>query len=251
MLHDRTMRAAVILAVLVAAAGLGLAQQADIVLTPGDTVQVTDGELRGLSWLDAHRRVALVARVGEGDVASSETVTLEWFDGERLTRSKDVTGLLTRGLAYDGKYLWSLGQPAGSAEARLYKLEGDTLFVDGEYPTPGHAPRDLAWDGTAVWMVDRDRGRLDRFDPEKEEVTRSLPTPGFSPVGLTSDGRHLWVADKGTGRLYRLSPGGSIWNGTVVRESFAQRGNEVMLSSDGEVLWVIPVAGGVIWELSP
>jgi hypothetical protein len=224
------------------------AQGLDIVATPGDTVFVTGGDLRGLAWLDPDHRVALIA---DGDPAGvgAGTVELVWYTGNVETRRVDQTGRLTRGLAFDGKYLWSLGQPEGSPDAVLYKLEGDTLYVDGEYATPGHSPMDLAWDGSSIWMTDRDRGRLDRFSPVTEQVTRSVTTPGFSPVGLTFDGRFLWTADKGTGRLYRLSPGGGAWNGTVVREGFDQRGREILLAWDGARIWAVPAVGGVIWEL--
>ena len=69
---------------------------------------------------------------------------------------------------------------------------------------PGHRPTGMCFDGRFLWITDRDSGRVDRFDPEVEEITRSVQAPGFSPCGLAWDGRNMWVTDSGTGRMYRL-----------------------------------------------
>ncbi|MBU1675265.1 hypothetical protein KKA85_05740 [bacterium] len=225
-----------------AAAGSG----GEIEVTWGDSLTVAAGEIRGLAWLDDDHYVALVAQPDTLPDMPPLTTALAWFDAlGNVTREEDFTGTLSRGLAFDGKYLWSLGDAIPDAEATLYKIESDTLFVDAVYPTPGHRPCGLAWDGRYVWMVDRDRGRLDSFDPETEEISRSELTPAFSPCGLAFDGRAFWTCDSGTGRLYRLSRGGGAWSGTVSREGFDFRGRDVMLAWDGASLWAVPQSGGV------
>jgi len=244
-----TRRAAALLLLSCLAAAAIAAPADEIEVTRVDSLAVAAGEIRGLAWLDDHRYVALVA---EPDTVADRpplSTALTWFDARGdIVRREDFTGTLSRGLAFDGKYLWSLGDATSEAEAALYKIESDTLFVDAVYPTPGHRPCGLAWDGRYVWLVDRDRGRLDSFDPETEEISRSQLTPAFSPCGLAWDGRSLWNCDSGTGRLYRLARGGA-WSGTVGREGFDYRGRDVMLAWDGTALWAVPQPGGVAYRL--
>ena len=158
----------------------------------------------------------------------------EW--GNKVFRVEDFSGTLARGLAFDGDFLWSCGDDR-TGGSLLYKIEPDTCKVKEAFTTPGHRPCGVAWDGEFIWVVDRDSGRLDRFDVEAGQVTRSTLTPGFSPYGLAHVGRHSWIADSGTGRLYRLTGTRRLWSATVEVESFANRGREVVLASDGTFLW--------------
>ena len=243
-------RLALALLLLVLPSLIAAAPSGELAATWGDTLQVPGGELRGLAWLDDVTRVALVVEPDTLPLMPPLSSTLVWYDAQdALIRAEDFTGTLSRGLAFDGKYLWSLGDATPEAEAALYKIESDTLFVDAVFPTPGHRPSDLAWDGRYVWLVDRDRGRLDSFDPETETITRSVLTPAFSPCGLTWDGRDLWTCDAGTGRLYRHASGGGTWSGTVARENFDFRGVDAILAWDGVSLWTVPQPGGTAFAL--
>jgi len=219
--------------------------QAELRLSIVDTLQMTQGDLRGLAWIGNDTTLILVADPDTLNPGVDLSVTLVWLGADGgILQEHDVTGTLTHGLAYDGKWLWSFGPTHGNQEAQLYKIEADSLFVDAAYPTPGHRPSDLAWDGTHLWMVDRDRGRLDRFDPETEDVTRSRTTPAFSPTGLAFDERFFWVTDLATGRLDRLSRGGSVWSGTTTSDTYFRRGEDVMLAWNRGMLWIIPDHGG-------
>lgn len=218
----------------------------EIGMSWGDTLTIADGEIRGLAWLDDLNYVVLVAQPDTLPELPPLKIALAWYDGRgNLTREEDFTGTLSRGLVFDGKYFWSLGDARPDTEATLFKIESDTLFVDAVYPTPGHRPCGLAWDGRHVWIVDRDRGRFDSFDPETEEISRSQIAPGFSPYGLSFDGRVFWTCDSGTGRLYRLTRGAGRWSGTVNREGFDFRGRDVVLAWDGVALWAVPQPGAV------
>ena len=221
---------ALLLALFAAGAASAAPLADDICLAPADTLHCGEGELRGLAWLPDGRRVALIVQPDTLPGAPPVSARLAWFtpdgapDGEA-----DFTGTLVRGLAYDGKFLWScgVGEDGGGL---LHKIEADTLDVRDVYSTRGHRPTALAWDGRHVWMVDRDSGRLDRFDTETEEVTRSVTTPAFSPFGLAFDGDSFWTADSGTGRLYRLSRVTGTWNGTVDAACWRRRGTSGTIS---------------------
>jgi hypothetical protein len=245
---------AIIVAALVLIAGAAAAQPAadSLRLAVADTMFVTDLELRGIAWISDDTTLTLEVEPDTIPDAPPLSSTLVWTgaDGEVL-REFDVTGVLTRGLAYDGEWIWGLADPTAEAGALLVQLEPDTLYVEETYELPGHRPSDIAWDGDSLWIVDRDRGRLDRFDLESEDVTRSMTTPGFSPTGVAHDGRFLWVADFATGKLDRLSRGGSVWNGTVAADSYFRRGEVITLHWGRHSLWILEGGRGYLLQLQP
>jgi hypothetical protein len=149
--------------------------------------------------------------------------------------------VLDRGLGWDGESLWSCGD-AADGSAILYAIRPDSLGVlvtMDAYTAPGHRPTAIAWDGTYLWLSDRDSGRIDRFDPEAEDFTRYVVAPAFSPCGLAWDGSAMWVTDAGTGRLYRLVGGRLRCNGIVDALSFLHRDQDVLLLHDGRNLWYL------------
>lgn len=198
------------------------------------------GRVTGLAWLGGDTLAVLVVddeqAMAEG--RSKTRLVLQNRAGTVL-RTEDVTGVLDRALAWDGRALWSCGDVDGGGSV-LYRLEPGLLTVTASYPAAGHRPTGLCYDGRFVWMTDRDSGRLDRFDPEVMEVNRTAATPGFSPSGLAWDGHSLWLSDFGTGRLYRLSGSRREWSGTVEPGSFLYRGRVVHLAHDGADLWILP-----------
>jgi streptogramin lyase len=201
------------------------------------------GRVTGLAWLGADTLAVLV--VGEepleGGRAQAQLV-LQSRSG-RVWRREDVTGVLDRTLAWDGRELWSCGDVEGG-NSQLYRLDPALLTVRGSYPTPGHRPAGMCSDGRFLWLADRDAGRLARFDPALNEFTRVSSTPGFSPCGLAWDGRNLWLTDVGTGRLYRLSGSRRAWSGTVEASDFLSRGRPVLLAHDGRDLWILAEGAG-------
>lgn len=200
----------------------------------------TTGRVTGVTWIGTDTLVVLA------DYADSVTES-----GDRETRlvfqdstgtvflEEDFSGVLDRGLSWNGEFLWSCGD-ADDGSSILYKIKADTVRVEEAYNTPGHRPSAICWDGRFLWISDRDAGRIDRFDPEVEEITRSVVTPGFSPFGLAWDGLHMWLTDSGTGRLYRLAGSRRSWNATAAAESFMYRGIDVLLLHDGESFWMVP-----------
>lgn len=201
------------------------------------------GRVTGIAWLGADTLAVLVVRDDEPTAAGMPTARLVLQDRRgRVLRQEDVTGVLDRGLAWDGSALWSAGDVEDGG-SRLYRLEAARLTVQASFPTPGHRPTGICADGRFVWLTDRDSGRLDRFDPGTAIVSRSAATPAFSPGGLAWDGRHLWLADIGTGRLYRLSGSRREWSGTVSADGFLWRSRVVHLAHDGRDLWFAAEGG--------
>lgn len=156
-----------------------------------------------------------------------------------ILRQEDFTGVLDRGLAYDGKWLYSCGD-ADDGSSILYRIDPDTLLVDEAFDAPGNRPSGMCFDGRFVWITDRDTGRVDRWDNEVEEITRSVVTPGFSPFGVCFDGQAMFLTDSGSGRMYRLSGARRRWSATVGTDSFLARGRDVLLLHDGSSFWYVP-----------
>ncbi|MFH1843072.1 MAG: hypothetical protein ABIF77_07665 [bacterium] len=233
-----------VLSGLLAGNGVAVAQPAEnlLALAVIDSMPLPEGVTRGLAWLNTERIVVLTEMPDSLSASGRREVTLTYQDRlGNVTRAEDFTGTLSRGLTYDGKYLWSCGDDR-DGQSLIYKIEGDTCFVAEVYSTPGHLPCGTAWDGDSVWAADRDSGRLDRFDVDDGSVTRSVLTPGFSPYGVAHDGQYTWVSDSGTGRLYRLRGAYCHWNATVEVTTFCYPGRDVVLGCDGTFLWYV-VAG--------
>ena len=216
-------------------------------LTVVDSLPMPPGLVLGLTWLPDGTIAVLREIPADISERGKRQVLLSYLNktGQVLSE-EDFTGTLDGGLASDGEFLWSCGaDPQGGA--LLYKIVPSTGDVEGAFPLSGHRPSGVAWDGEDLWVVDRDSGRLDRFDPDEGQVTRSVLTPGFSPHGLTHVGGHTWVSDQGTGRLYRLAGARRRWSGTVVADSFSHRGEEVVLGSDGSALWIVTPDTGMAY----
>jgi len=215
--------------------GTAAAQTPDLALPVPATCRVT-----GWTFMGPDTLAVLTDTPGAESPSGDREVLLVFQDraGDVLAR-EEFTGVLERGLAWDGKYLYSAGD-ADDGSSIIYRLRTDTLQVDEAYDAPGHRPTAMCFDGRYVWITDRDAGRLDRFDPEQEAVTRSVQAPGFSPCGVAWDGRYVWVSDSGTGRLYRLSGGRLSWSATVDTDSFLFPDQDVLLLHDGRSFWYLP-----------
>lgn len=201
------------------------------------------GRITGVTWLGPDTLAVLLDIADTLSTSGEREMHLVFQDTAGVVfRDEDFSGVLARGLAWDGEFIWSCGD-ADDGSSILYKVGLDTLDVwqvAEAYDTPGHRPSDMCFDGRFVWITDRDSGRIDRFDPEIEEITRSALTPGFSPFGVAWDGQQVWVTDAGTGLMYRLSGSRRTWSATVAPESFMHRGEDVLLFAAGPYFWYVP-----------
>ena len=231
------MRCHIVLVLLLAPLTLAAADPLELAFT--DSLSLGEQRVTGFTWAGADTLAMLVTQVDSlafGDslqvflVVGDTTGTVYW--------QEDFTGVLGRGLAWDGEFFWSTGEDTEGG-ALLYKIAADTVAVEEVYTAPGHRPHDLAWDGQWLWLTDRDSGRIERIDPETGELTRSVGAPGFSPGGLAWDGGAMWVADAGTGRLTRMRGGRLDRRREVAPTSWFLRGGHVWLAHDGRALWVL------------
>lgn len=201
------------------------------------------GQIVGLTWMGPDTLAVLVDVPDSLSVTGDRQVRLVFQDvaGE-VFRDEDFSGVLDRALAWNGEFLWSCGD-ADDGSSILYKIGVDSLDVwrvEDAFDTPGHRPQDMCFDGDYLWLTDRDSGRLDRFDPEVEQITRSSVAPGFSPSGLGWDGQNMWVTDAGTGLMYRVTGARRRWSATIDPESFMHRGRDaLLLGYEGDFWYVL------------
>ena len=207
---------------------------------PVDSLPLPPGLVTGMTWKGPDTLAVLIDLPDSLSESGRPQILLSYQDRDGvILRQEDFTGTLARGLTYDGEFLWGCGDDDNGASI-IFKIDPDTCTVQEAYPTPGHAPSALCFDGRYVWISDRDSGRIDRLDPKTGRITRSVMTPGFSPFGIAWDGRYLWLTDSGTGRLYRLVGSRRVWNATADTASFQFRGRDVLLLHDGRSLWYLP-----------
>lgn len=234
-------------AVLILLVATSAAAVTEFAFTRGDTVVIPgEGLLRGLT-LAGEDTFAVLNEVPDSlSVSGDRTVTLVVMGREgEVYQEADFSGVLDRALAWDGEAFWSCGD-ADDGTSIIYRIAADTLgvlMVEDAITAPGHRPSSLAYDGRYLWLTDRDSGRIDRFDPEVEEFTRTVAAPGFSPFGLEHDGTGLWLTDSGTGRLYRLQGARLRWTGSVPPDIFLARGQDIRLFHDGAALHYLPPGG--------
>lgn len=230
----------VLLVVVLAALLMGPAR-ADLSVTLVDSLALPPGVVTGLTWAGADTLALLVSLPDSLRPDLRPQVFLMVGDTEGTVHwQEEFTGVLARGLAFDGEFFWSCGDDSEGGSL-LYKIRADTVEVVEVYPTPGHRPMALAYDGRWLWMTDRDQARIHRIDPANGDVTRSVAAPGFSPAGLAWDGRALWVTDAGTGRLTRLRGARLERHDMVAADDWFLRGQDTLLGHDGRSLWILPV----------
>lgn len=228
--------AAILLALL---AFLAAPVHAEISVTAADSLALPPGEITGLCWAGGDTLALLVAVTDSLAIAESQQMFLVVGDAAgTIYWQEEFTGVLARGLAWDGEFLWSCGDDAEGGSL-LYKIKADTVRVEEVYATQGHRPMSLAFDGRWLWLTDRDNGRIDRIDPETGDLTRSVGAPGFSPVGLAWDGRAMWVTDSATGRLTRMRGNRLQRRDEVAADAWFLRDRDARLAHDGRSLWVL------------
>jgi parallel beta-helix repeat protein len=118
----------------------------------------------------------------------------------------------------------------------IYRFDPRTGSVITSFSGPTNKLRDLAWDGSHLWVTSWNPRNIYKLDPSDGSVIDSFPAP-FSdhPNGLSWDGEYLWVGEQ-EGKIYKVDPstGTAVYSFSVPYEpSYNPRG----LAWDGEDIW--------------
>ena len=124
---------------------------------------------------------------------------------------------------------------------------GGNDLVLRSIPLPTDTPGDLAWDGSALWIADWQRGELLRFDPDKEQVLERVTAPCYRPRGLAWGNGLLYVADDFEGAVYVFDP---KTGRTITRYLTPHKGG-AGLAWDGEALWLAEAVDKTLQRLIP
>ncbi len=101
----------------------------------------------------------------------------------------------TRGLAFDGTYLWSADNGDGNSVngPKIYKLDANTGAILGSYTTPGdYYPNGLTWDGSYLWHSDHGTDSIYKIDTTSMTAVKSFASPNQLPRDLAWDGENLY-----------------------------------------------------------
>lgn len=145
--------------------------------------------------------------------------------------------------------------PAGPNRQRIATLQWyDTTNVARF--TVGTDPGAIAFDGTAVWVVNRGSGTVTRIRAT-DGLLLGTYAVGTNPQGIAFDGAHIWVANTGSNTLTELNAGDGSLAATVVVPEIP---NPVpagiggvrpsAIAFDGDQLWVA-TATSFVERLSP
>ena len=116
--------------------------------------------------------------------------------------------------------------------------EGELAVATLDYFTmpDGAQPHGITHDGTNLWIVGQDTGKIYQVDPDDGILIRSFDGPAGELTGITWDGSNLWVASTATDPLmiYEVDPS----DGTVVVSFSVSGGDATGLAFDGGTnLW--------------
>ena len=104
----------------------------------------------------------------------------------------------TRGLAFDGTYLWSADNGDGNSVNgdMIYKLDPNTGLIINSYLPPGGSPCGLAWDGQYLWLSDFGTDMIYKLNPVTLAVVSSFAAPTGSPRDLAWHNGYLYLAQE-------------------------------------------------------
>jgi len=114
----------------------------------------------------------------------------------------------TRGLTFDGTYLWSADNGDGNSQngAKIYKLDPNTGAIIASYSPLGTSPNGLAWDGQYLWHSDHGTGQIYKLDPSTVTVITSFSAPGGFPFDLAWYDGYLYAVQGNTTTISKIDP---------------------------------------------
>ncbi|NBC30785.1 MAG: hypothetical protein GVY29_12435 [Spirochaetes bacterium] len=113
--------------------------------------------------------------------------------------------------------------------------EGELATATLDYfATPeGALAHGITHDGSNLWIVGYDTGKIYQVDPGTGTLNKTLPGPAAELTGITWDGSKLWVASTDTLKIYEVDPS----DGTVSSSFDVTGGDATGLAFDGTNLW--------------
>ncbi len=147
-------------------------------------------------------------------VLNSERKEILKYDNENaIHKIFSTPGNSPRGLAFDGKDLWTADADTG----KIYRISTADGSVLSTFDSPVPAPVSIATDCKQVWIIGRDSctnvnekcdsPKLVRIDPQNGKVIGSvwLPIKLVKPTAMVYANGTMWIADGNTNRIFKIS----------------------------------------------
>lgn len=142
-------------------------------------------------------------------------------------------------LIWADSFLWTANAFAGT----VTKVSPDGQVV-ADTPV-GKGPLALAFDGSSLWIANKEGKSLVRMDPATAQAAAPIGLAG-EPLALIFDGRWLWVALADLGQVIQIDP-----KTGAVGAQVDTRADPSALAFDGESLWAAAPKAGKVFRISP
>lgn len=110
----------------------------------------------------------------------------------------------TRGIAFDGVYLWAANSGDGNSSNgyKIYRIDPATGAAIDTFTPPANSPCGLTWDGQFLWVGSLNYN-IYKCDTATMTSVKSFGFPNM-PFDMAWDGQHLWCVEGNTNRIYQL-----------------------------------------------
>jgi streptogramin lyase len=148
-----------------------------------------------------------------------------------------------RGLAVGGGYVWV------TASDQLLRIDPATRAITRQHIEG--SPVGVAFVTGNVWIVDRDRGVIDRLDPETLGSVAKQVRIGGEPAWLASGRRYVFVTDALEGTVTRIAVDSGEITGAPVRVAPPAKGGPgLAVASAADSVWVSSFASSSLTRVS-
>ena len=146
-------------------------------------------------------------------------------------------------MTVDAGGVWATAVSDG--RGRLVRLDPRSMRVVAGPVDAGRAPEAVVHAGDSVWVVDRRRDTVLRYDPGRLSL-RSRIAVGDEPTALAAAGEALWVANLGDRTLLRID----LVRGEVVGAPVSLGKEIEAIAGSPRTLWVA-AADGTVTRVDP
>ncbi len=172
-----------------------------------------------------------------------------WVSGQVQVNKIDVTANTlaatvlpaeTRGMAFDGLYLWV----AVYGSSRIVKVDIDTLKIVQTVPV-GTKPHSIAYNGSHIFVTNYGGNSVSKIDPLTGTVVATIAV-GANPAGIAYNSwyRTLWVANSGDGTVSVISD-----SATSVAGTYPVGTNPQGVACESYYVWVTNTGSNTVTRL--
>lgn len=110
----------------------------------------------------------------------------------------------TRGIAFDGAYLWAANSGDGNSTNghKIYRVDPATGAAIDTFTPPANSPCGLAWDGQYLWMGSLNHN-IYKCDTATMASLKSFAFPSMA-FDMAWDGQYLYCVAGNTNQIFRL-----------------------------------------------